>query len=179
MTVPASIIPGRIITLQLGRIALCEMLEEDQKHFHEWLVVNAELRTLIDDKHVPSFEDQLRWFRHSQGPDRKFFSIFVTDNSVSPVLIGNGGFVDIDKAKHTAVFRITIGHSAYIGKGYGSEAIRALLSYGFTTLDFLEITLRVLAKNKRAIHVYENIGFSRTKEENGNVFMRITPSQLQ
>ncbi len=168
-----------MVTFQSGRIALCEMIEEDQKQFHTWLRANAELRTLIDDERIPSIEDQFRWFQRSKDQDRTLFSIFVTDTTTSPILIGNGGFVDIDKAKRTGVFRITIGNSAYIGKGYGSEAIRAILAYGFDTLGFLEITLRVLAKNERALRAYEKIGFSRTKEENGNIFMRLTPSQFQ
>lgn len=168
-----------MVTFQSGRIALCEMLGEDQQQFHEWLVANTELRTLIDDERIPSLTDQLHWFARSKEPDRKFFSIFVTDSAIASVLIGNGGFVDIDKAKRTGVFRITIGNSAYIGKGYGSEAIRAILAYGFDTLGFVEITLRVLTKNERALRAYENIGFSRMKEENGNIFMRLTPSQFQ
>ena len=45
--------------------------------------------------------------------------------------------------------------------GYGSEAIRLLLRYGFEVLGLHRIDLRVLADNGRAIRAYEKCGFVR------------------
>lgn len=46
-------------------------------------------------------------------------------------------------------------------RGYGSEAIRLLLAYGFGTMRLHRIDLRVLAYNVRAIRAYEKCGFVR------------------
>ncbi|MCC7371646.1 MAG: GNAT family N-acetyltransferase [Chloroflexi bacterium] len=45
--------------------------------------------------------------------------------------------------------------------GYGSEAIRLVLGYGFRTMQLHRIDLRVLAYNGRAIRAYEKCGFVR------------------
>ncbi len=45
--------------------------------------------------------------------------------------------------------------------GYGAEAVRLLLGYGFGELGLHRIGLRVLAINARAIRCYEKCGFKR------------------
>lgn len=42
---------------------------------------------------------------------------------------------------------------------YGSEAIKAMIEYGFDKLKLSSIDLYVYKDNTRAIHCYENIGF--------------------
>lgn len=48
-----------------------------------------------------------------------------------------------------------------LGKGYGSEALRLLLGFGFGQVNLNRIHLTVNAGNQRAIHVYEKAGFMR------------------
>lgn len=45
--------------------------------------------------------------------------------------------------------------------GYGTEAIRLLLAYAFSTMGLHRVDLRVLAYNTRAIRAYEKCGFIR------------------
>jgi RimJ/RimL family protein N-acetyltransferase len=52
-----------------------------------------------------------------------------------------------------------LGDKAYWNQGYGSEALRLLVQYGFETMRLHRIWLRVLATNPRAIRAYEKIGF--------------------
>ncbi len=140
------------------------MLEEDQASFHRWLVASEELRHLIDDPRVPTWEDQQRWFLRCQDPDRALFSLLALPGHT---LIGNGGLVDIDRAAGSAQFRITIGNRDYVGRGYGTEATVLILRYAFETLGVQNVRLRVLSENARALRLYEKVGFRRVGEEAG------------
>lgn len=141
--------------------ALRPMTEADQTKFCIWLQ-NDELRSLIDDPRQPGLEDQMKWFKRVQQPDRKFFSLVTVPDGK---LIGNCGFVDIDPARQEATLRITIGNPDYVGKGLGTEAVQLLVGYGFGTMSLKHIILKVLDSNVRAIRTYEKAGFTKSSEE--------------
>jgi len=49
----------------------------------------------------------------------------------------------------------------HIGSGWGTDAQRTLLAFGFGTLGLERISLTVSATNARAIRSYEKVGFQR------------------
>lgn len=49
------------------------------------------------------------------------------------------------------------------GKGYASEALRAVCEYGFTTLGVQAINARVLGENRGSSRLLEKQGFVRTQ----------------
>lgn len=59
-------------------------------------------------------------------------------------------------------------------KGYGTEALKRSVEYGFNELGLTRIYLGVYVNNPRAIHVYENCGFKEYKRDDVDVFMEIT-----
>jgi len=73
--------------------------------------------------------------------------------------IGNCGFNAIDSVNRQAEFGILIGEKDAWGHGYGSEAARLVLDYGFDELGLHRISLGVYAFNDRAIRAYEKVGF--------------------
>lgn len=152
---------NRKTVLSGSYVALCPMTEADQTKFCMWLQ-NEELRSLIDDPRVPGLEDQMKWFKRVQQADRKFLSIIAVSDGI---LLGNCGFVDIDPARQEATLRITIGNPDYIGKGYGSEAVRLLVRYGFESMSLKRIILKVLKTNARAFRTYEKAGFAVQSED--------------
>ncbi len=77
-----------------------------------------------------------------------------TDN-----LIGNCGLHQVDHVNETAKIGIFIGDKDYWSKGYGTEAIKLLLDYGFNILNLTNIMLDVFYYNKRAIECYKKCGF--------------------
>lgn len=56
-------------------------------------------------------------------------------------------------------------------KGYGTEALKRSVEYGFGELELRRIYLTVYADNPRAIHVYEKCGFREYDRNNVDVFM--------
>ncbi|MGB1253365.1 MAG: GNAT family N-acetyltransferase [Candidatus Promineifilaceae bacterium] len=96
--------------------------------------------------------------RISTADDRVDYAITLKDD---PAYIGEVVLNDIDWDNRSANFRITLGSSAYFGKGYGSEATRLIIDFGFRQLKLHRIELEVYDFNPRAQHVYEKVGFKR------------------
>ena len=84
------------------------------------------------------------------------FAIVKCDNDE---LIGNVGLQNIDYKNGNAELGIFIGEEDNLSKGYGSEAIKLLLSYAFNNLRLHNIMLTVYADNIRAIKAYTKCGF--------------------
>ena len=75
--------------------------------------------------------------------------------------IGEVVLNEIDEDNHSASFRIALQGKAFFGKGYGTEATRLIVDFGFETLNLYRIELEVYDFNPRAQRVYEKIGFVR------------------
>jgi len=73
--------------------------------------------------------------------------------------IGQCALFRVDEVSQTAELGITIGDPDYWGRGYGREAIRLLLDYGFRLRNLRKIWLHVHAANERAIRAYIACGF--------------------
>ena len=84
------------------------------------------------------------------------FSIIRKDDDK---LIGNVGLNSINNIDGTATIGIFIGDEDNHNKGYGSDALRAILNYGFGVLNLNNIDLKVFDFNERAINCYKKVGF--------------------
>ena len=74
-------------------------------------------------------------------------------------LIGNISLMDLNHIDRTATLGLFIGEEADRGKGYGAEAIRLLLGYGFHTLHLHNIQLHLNGDNAQALACYKKAGF--------------------
>lgn len=74
-------------------------------------------------------------------------------------LIGTVGLEHIDHVNMTATLGIFIGDEKEREKGYGTEAIKLILDYGFNYLNLNNIKLDVVEFNERAIACYKKCGF--------------------
>jgi RimJ/RimL family protein N-acetyltransferase len=76
--------------------------------------------------------------------------------------IGTIGLHRINGKDRNAIFGISIGEREYWSKGYGTEATRLIVNYGFQQLNLHRITSSVWAFNTRSIALHKKVGF---KEE--------------
>ncbi len=75
--------------------------------------------------------------------------------------VGSVFLKNFDTLSAKAEFGIFIGEDVARGMGYGSEAARLILEYGFMTLGLNRIYLSVLSNNMAAIRSYRNAGFKQ------------------
>ncbi|MGE5390513.1 MAG: GNAT family N-acetyltransferase [Deltaproteobacteria bacterium] len=88
--------------------------------------------------------------------------VFGIIDTVRDKLIGNCGLVNVDHVHRRADMGIFIGEKGYWGLGYGQEAVKLLLDYGFNVLNLHNIELRVVSYNVRAISCYKKCGFKES-----------------
>jgi RimJ/RimL family protein N-acetyltransferase len=64
-----------------------------------------------------------------------------------------------------AMVAIGLGQAADRGRGYGTDAMRVALRYGFAELNLERVTLGVFSHNARGIRAYEKAGFVHEGQE--------------
>jgi len=85
--------------------------------------------------------------------------VFAVVEKDTDLHIGNVGLYVINWISRAAEFRIIIGEKEYWNKGYGTEATKLTVQYGFEKLNLNKVWLGVNAEYKGAIKAYENAGF--------------------
>ncbi len=75
--------------------------------------------------------------------------------------IGTIALMNVDTRNRHAELAIVIGEKSYWSKGYGTEMMKELLSYTFEGLNLRKAYLHVFSFNKRAIGLYEKLGFKK------------------
>src|SRR5258708_2535655 len=73
--------------------------------------------------------------------------------------VGRVGLEDISYQHRRATFGVLIGEKDCWSKGYGTEATRLTLEYGFRLLGLHNIMLSVFSANIAAIRAYTRAGF--------------------
>ena len=73
--------------------------------------------------------------------------------------IGSCGLHQINAKDRDAIFGIIIGEKDYWSKGYGVEAARILINYGFQQLNLHRISSAAVAFNERSIKLHQKLGF--------------------
>ncbi|WP_245948081.1 GNAT family N-acetyltransferase [Paenibacillus sambharensis] len=120
---------------------------------------DAETRRLTGTQKHFSREQIGRYIEGKAGDSSSVLLLIAlcSDNT----LIGDIAIQDIDPTNRNANIRIAINSPGNQGKGYGSEALRLMLGYGFGVLNLHRIELNVFAYNEHAMRVYEKVGFKR------------------
>ena len=75
--------------------------------------------------------------------------------------VGHVGLLAVDPHHKRAELAISIGEKECWSRGYGTDAITAVLRHGFEALDLRRIDLHTDADNARGIRCYEKCGFVR------------------
>ena len=115
-----------------------------------------------------SEENERAWIRRKLEEKEAIFSMI---EKASGEFIGNTEFMDVAGAVGELGIAIT---AAKQDKGYGSEAIPAMIRYGKDVLGLRRIFLKAYPHNARAIHVYEKCGFREYERTEKDVFMEYT-----
>ncbi len=131
---------------------------EDEALCRRWVNDPANWKTL--GRMLPVNAVREREFIQSQYASPTDLSLGIVTRDTG-TLIGLAGLGGISGVNRTAEFGLLIGERTSQSKGYGTEATRLMLRYGFSELNLNRIELRVLETNSRGIRAYERAGFVR------------------
>lgn len=152
-------LPERRPIIRGERVFLRASERSDLPTFVRWLNDADVLRNLAMRAPM-SLAAEEQWFDRmlaAQGTTMHHFVICLLEDG-SP--IGTIGLHDVDLANGTAEFGIAIGEKSEWGKGYGTDATRAICDFGFGELRLERIGLVVYAANERGRRTYEKAGFT-------------------
>lgn len=149
------------------RIYLSPRSLEDAEKFTEWMNDFNVTDYTGRSGQLMSLQGEKNYLEENSNPEA-VFSIITLDEDK---LIGTVGLERINHPHRTATLGIFIGDKDYLSKGYGSEAIRLLLDYGFNYMNLHSIKLTVFAFNERAIKCYKKCGFKETGRYRENRFI--------
>lgn len=139
-----------------GRLYLRPLDLDDLERCMRWINDPEILKFL--GRRLPMGRDQEKEWISSQYKDDKEIQLAIVLNE-DDRHIGNCGLFGIDYVDRCGEFGILIGESDAWHHGYGPEATRLVLEYGFRQLGLHRIELEVYAFNERARKSYEKVGF--------------------
>ena len=138
------------------RIYLSPVNIEDAAKYVEWFCDFSMSDGIGQSSKLVSVEAEREWLEKSLKNNEYIFAIV---NSENDKLIGNCGIHDINHKDRIATVGIFIGEEENRSNGYGAEALKLLLDYGFNYLNLNNIMLGVMSFNERAIACYKKVGF--------------------
>jgi RimJ/RimL family protein N-acetyltransferase len=144
----------------LARLAAVDH-EELGKAYAVWNR-DSELKRLLDSDAARLYSakagiDFFKKMIEEASPNDHFFSIRALDDDR---LLGDINLnVVNDWGGRNAFVGICIGNRKDWGRGYGTDAMKAILRFAFTEINLNRVTLTVFEYNPRAIHSYEKAGF--------------------
>lgn len=138
--------------------------------FARWFS-DPEVRQFLMVNRPISLAQEEKWFENKLNDrDSELFAIEIAQGDEIGTHIGNIELMSIDWVNRSAELGIVIGEKACWGQGYGSDAIRTLLRFGFHDLNLHRIFLRVHSDNPRGIRAYEKCGFQHEGRQREAVF---------
>ncbi len=141
------------MVLTNGNVCIRDFSEEDIKNKVEW-INNSENNEFLHYDIPLCYEKTLDWYRNKDNAVR-FDGVIEYENKP----VGLIGLVSIDQKNKKAEFYISMGETAFKGKGIAKKSTKLLLMYAFRDLDLNKVYLNVDDDNLIACKLYEKVGF--------------------
>jgi len=140
------------------RVRLRGVRDDDLPTLAKWEMDPGRMTTL-SNKVVPPSEAAAKeriakWSANEK--DDLGFAIETLDDP--PVLVGNIGLFGVRAKDRCGTIGIALGRE-HIGRGYGTDAMRVIVDYGFREIGLHRIQLGVAPFNPAGIRAYEKAGF--------------------
>lgn len=137
------------------RIYLSPRNSEDVEIFTEWLNDFKITDYLGRSSILTTLDDEKKYLEENATAEASFVIITINDNK----MIGTVSLEGINHINKCATLGIFIGDEDFRNKGYGTEAIKLILEYGFKYLNLKNIKLDLMEFNERALNCYKKCGF--------------------
>lgn len=137
-------------------VVLAPIRNEDSLTMLSW--INQRDQMLFNAAYAPVHEaNHADWFGAIQK--REDVVIFAIRTVADDRLVGSCQLLNINRLHQNAELQIRIGDPGSRGQGFGAEAVRLLVEFGFRDLNLQRIYLHAFATNARARAVYARTGF--------------------
>lgn len=137
------------------RIYLSPRNSEDIEQFTEWLNDFGITDYLGRSGAIVTLDVEKQYLEASSKDSVHFVIVTLNNNE----MIGTVSLERIDNIDKRATLGIFIGNKEYWNDGYGTEAIRLILDYGFNYMNLHSIKLNLMSFNERALKCYKKCGF--------------------
>lgn len=137
------------------RIYLSPRNSEDIEKFTEWLNDFDVTDYLGRSGAIVTLDGEKQYLENISN-NGVYFVIVTLDNNE---MIGTVSLEKINNIDRRATLGIFIGNKEYWNDGYGTEAIRLILDYGFNYMNLHSIKLNLMSFNERALKCYKKCGF--------------------
>ncbi|MFE8702967.1 GNAT family N-acetyltransferase [Cytobacillus sp. FJAT-54145] len=144
--------------LEGNRVYLRPLSLDDTELYFETLY-HPQTRMLTGTQKVFT-KEQIHRYIEGKASDSTSVLLLIALRETDEV-IGDIALQSIDGMNRSANIRIAINQDQHQGKGYGQEAMKLMLDYGFGILNLHRVELNVFAFNERAASVYEKLGFKQ------------------
>ncbi len=141
--------------IESGRVFLRPFQKGDAELYHRWRA-DADVAALAGLPLPLSLAETERRIADKQGDSYHAYVICLLADERP---IGEALLFELDQVNGSAELGIFIGEKDQWGKGYGTDAVNALVDFGFGTLRLERIWLEVWTENERARRAYEKAGF--------------------
>jgi RimJ/RimL family protein N-acetyltransferase len=149
---------GRVLNIVGKLVALGPFVRDDLALHHSWINDFEVTRYYLDTPRPQTLEERAAWYERMSAGDPYNIDFLIYELATMRP-IGRVGLEDISYQHRRASFGIMIGEKDCWGKGYGTEATRLTLEYGFRQLGMHDIMLSVSSANGGAIRAYTRAGF--------------------
>jgi Acetyltransferases, including N-acetylases of ribosomal proteins len=137
------------------KVYLSPIDPDDAEKYTEWLNNPEILQFITLEPQVIGVAGERAMLEKMAASGHNFAVVRQDDDE----LLGTVSLNFVDMIFRRAELGIFLGEPAELSKGYGAEAIKLLLDYGFNTLGLHSIELFAFAFNERALACYRKVGF--------------------
>ncbi|HSD83117.1 MAG TPA: GNAT family protein [Anaerolineae bacterium] len=149
---------GHLLCGQLVRLSAINP-ETDAEVFARWEVDSEYMRQLDSGPHQPHQAKKIKEGIEKEQQENSNTSAFAVRTLADDTLIGFVAFDEVNWHHGDTYVAIGIGDPSYRGHGYGTDAMRVMLRYGFTELNLWRVQLNTFSYNERALKSYLKAGF--------------------
>ena len=112
-------------------------------------------------------EQEINWVRDKLAENACIFSMLEKETGD---FIGNIELMNLTDSEGELGIAITADKQ---NRGFGTQAVAAMVAYGFEQLGLKSICLKANPENTRALHVYEKCGFCEIDRTDDHVLMEV------
>lgn len=143
--------------------------DEEIEKFTEWMNDFQVTDYINKSEQIMTAIGEKEWLENTarKNENKNFNIIDLNSNK----LIGTIELEKFNWTSRNAVLGIFIGDKNYRNNGYGTEAIKLLLEFGFKYLNLHSIRLSLLSVNERAHKCYLKCGFKDAGKSREEIFL--------